>query len=284
MSWYTPNGSATPTSSLTQTIPWQLDPEPIPDNPLCTLTEALSKYPDLALPAFHKEMVKYCGSMAVCDITKPIRFGDIPEAALKQHQSIIVQPRFHASGGIRKIGVRCVTQGQHQPETSYHSLYAGTVATVTRFATAAAYTARAKATTTSLNHFSFDIPGAFLQVPLTPETSPVDCYIKFPANIPHPCAGKWFHRFKSMYGSKNANASFADDFAATLNTAGFFPNPCDEKLITKFNPTDPSDSCPVCIHVDDGEGWSTNPAYVQELFAALNRRYGEIEWHEKPIE
>jgi hypothetical protein len=175
MSWYTPNGSATPTSFLTQTIPWQLDPEPVPEDPQCTLAEALSKYPDLALPAFHKEMDKYFGSMAVCDITKPIRLADVPAGALKQHQSIIVQPRFHATGGIRKIGVRCVTQGQHQPETSYHSLYAGTVATVTRFATAAAYNARAKATATSLHHFSFDIPGAFLQVPLTTETSPVDC-------------------------------------------------------------------------------------------------------------
>jgi hypothetical protein len=162
-------------------------------------------------------------------------------------------------------------------QTFYCSLYAGTVATVTRFATAAAYTARAKATTTSFNHFSFDIPGAFLQVPLTTETSPVDCYIKFPANIPHPCAGKWFQRFKSTYGSKNANALFADDFTATLNTAGFFSNPCDEKLFTRFNPIDPSDSCSVCIHVDDGEGWSTNPSYVQELHAVLNRRYGEIE-------
>jgi len=236
------------------------------------------------MPAFNKEMDKYFGSLAVCDITKPIAFHDIPANALKQHQSLIVQPRFHASGGIRKVGVRCVTQGQHQPETSYHSLYAGTVATVTRFATAAAYTARATATTTPLHHFSFDITGAFLQVPLTKENSPVDCYIKFPPNIPHPCAGLWFQRYNSTYGSKNANALFADDFTDTLMAAGFLPNPCDEKLFTRFNPTDPSDSCSVCIHVDDGEGWSTNPTYVQELHAALNRRYGEVEWNEEPIE
>ena len=58
---------------------------------------------------------------------------------------------------LRKVGVLCVTQGQHQPATSYHSLYAGTVATFNRFATAAAYTARATATTAPLTHFSFDI-------------------------------------------------------------------------------------------------------------------------------
>jgi len=124
----------------------------------------------------------------------------------------------------------------------------------------------------------------FLVVPLTKENSPVDCYIKFPPNIPHPCAGLWFQRYNSTYGSKNANALFADDFTDTLMAAGFFPNPCDEKLFTRFNPTDPSDSCSVCIHVDDGEGWSTNPTYVQELHAALNRRYGEVEWNEDPIE
>ena len=49
-------------------------------------------------------MDTYFGSMAVCDITKPIAFHDIPTDALKQHQSFIVQPRFHASGGIRKVG------------------------------------------------------------------------------------------------------------------------------------------------------------------------------------
>ena len=284
MSWYNPNLSPTPTSYVTQTIPWSLDPEPLPENPQCTFQEALIKYPEYTMPAFDKEMDKYFGSLGVCDIHKPIAYHDIPTHALKQHQSLIVQPRFHASGGIRKVGVRCVTQGQHQPETSYHSLYAGTVATVTRFATAAAYTARAKANNTPLYHFSFDITGAFLQVPLTKDNSPVDCFIKFPANIPHACAGKWFQRYNSTYGSKNANALFADDLAGTFNTAEYFANPCDEKLFTRFNPLDTSDSCSVSVHVDDGEGWPTNLAYVQELHAALNRRYGEVEWHEEPIE
>jgi hypothetical protein len=284
LSWYTPNPTSIPTSSLTQDIPWQLEPEPAPEDPQCTFSEALAKYPELALPALNKEMDKYFGIMAVCDINKPIRFADIPTDALKQHQSIIVQPRFHAAGGIRKVGVRCVTQGQHQPEHTYHSLYAGTVATVTRFATAAAYQARAKATATPLHHFSLDIPGAFLQEPLTELNSPVKCYIKFPANIPHPCAGNWYQRYKGTYGSKNANALFADGFVATLNSAGYFPNPCDEKLFTRFHPTDPSLSCSLCVHVDDGEGWSNYQPFVEELHAALNHRYGEIEWHDDPIE
>ena len=156
MSWYTPNSSPIPTASLTQELPWLLEPEPLPEDPQCNFKEALLKYPEQTMPAFKKEMDKYFGSLAVCDITKPIAYHDIPATALKQHQSLIVQPRFHASGGIRKVGVRCVTLGQHQPATSYHSLYAGTVATVTRFATAAAYNARATATTAPLHHFSFD--------------------------------------------------------------------------------------------------------------------------------
>ena len=45
LSWYTPNPTSTPTSSLTQDIPWQLEPEPVPEDPQCTFSEALAKYP-----------------------------------------------------------------------------------------------------------------------------------------------------------------------------------------------------------------------------------------------
>ena len=85
MSWYTPNATALPTATLTQNLPWSLQPGPLPEDPQCSFKEALLQYPEPTMPAFNKEMDKYFGSLAVCDINKPILYHDIPADALKQH-------------------------------------------------------------------------------------------------------------------------------------------------------------------------------------------------------
>ena len=284
LAWYTPRTTAESTAQATQDLPWELDPEPTPEIPSCNFEQACKLYPEPTMAAFNTEMNKYFVDYSVCDLNKPVRFADIPATALKQYQSILVQPRFHASGLLKKISVRCVTQGQHQPAHTYTSLYAGTCATSSKLAMFAAYHAHAKQHQLPLTLFAGDVPGAFLQGHLTADNSPVDCFIKFPANIPHVCAGKWFQRHRGTYGAKNSNAIFDADLVTTLVATGFYPNPEDAKLFTKIHPDNPLLSCTVSTHVDDEAGCSTYPPFVAELKAALEARYGTLEWHSEAVE
>jgi hypothetical protein len=84
----------------------------------------------------------------------------------------------------------------------------------------------------------------------------------FAADIKHPCAGKWYRRYAGTYGSKDANTLFDKDLAATMATAEFYSNPEQEKLFTRFHPTNPALFCSAAMHVDDGLGCSTYPPFV----------------------
>ena len=280
LAWYSPNPSPDSQSSLTADLPWALDPEPLPEAPKCSFKEAFKLWPEKSIDALDKEMAKYFVQYKVCDLTKPVRYSDIPATALKQRQILLMQPRFLASGDLKKIAARCATQGQHQPPDTYTSLYAGACDTVAKFIMLAAYHARALDRQQDLKVKAFDVPGAFLQAKLTPENSPQPCYIKMPDDIPHPCAGKWYLRTSGTYGSKDANALFDADLIATLASAHFFPNPEEPKLFTRHHPTDPSLSATVSMHVDDGLICSTHPPFVAELKTVLDARYGDMEWHD----
>jgi hypothetical protein len=146
----------------------------------------------------------------------------------------------------------------------------------------AAYHARAVQLNQELTNFSFDVPGAFLQGRLTPETSPQPCYIHFAKDIRYPCAGKWYRRYAGTYGSKDANAIFDKAFIETVAKAEFYPNPEDPKIFARIHPADPNLSCAISMHVDDGLGCCTYEPYKLDLKRVLTERFGALEWDDQP--
>jgi hypothetical protein len=293
LAWYDPIASAVPTATRTAHLPFRdetpyddelpsslrFQPEAIARN--YTSEQAFLLHPDKAAKATATEMGKYFERYDVCRLGEAIRYEDIPAGALKQRNRIFFREKFKADGSFDKFSARCYTDGSHQADGTYLSSYAGTCDTVDKLSMLAAYHARALDLEQHLQVFSFDVPGAFLQGRLTPENTPQECYIHFAADIKHPCAGKWYRRYAGTYGSKDANALFDKDFAATMATAEFYPNPEQEKLFTRFHPTNPNLSCSVAMHVDDGLGCCTYPPFVDELRRILTHRYGELEWDDE---
>jgi hypothetical protein len=229
------------------------------------------------------EMHKYFGSKtdgghAVCNLNEPVAYQDIPAGALKQYNRMFHRTKFLANGLVKKFSSRCYTDGSRQPEGTYYSSYAGTCDMVDKFAMLAGYHARAQELHQDLATFSFDVPAAFLQGRLTEDNSPQHCYIHFASDIRHECAGKWYRRYAGTYGSKDANALFDQAFAEAMATASFYPNPEQAKIFSRIDPNDPTLSCSVAMHVDDGLGCCTHPPFLLELRTALEARFGALEW------
>lgn len=278
LDWYSPSTTATPSATLTESMPWTLDQEPSPAGGTMTYAQALRLDKAGTLAAVAREMAKYFELYDVCRREEEINFRDIPAGALKQHNRILFKQKFKADGTHDKFTARNHTDGQHQPSNTYHSTYAAVSDNTDKLATLAAYNARAKQLGWPLAEFTFDITAFFLQNRLTPDNSPVDCFIRMPADIPHFSAGKWYPRHATTYGSKNANNIADTNLHEVLASAGFFPNPEAPRTYTKFDPVDPRISCTVNMHVDDGNGCSFSPAFVNDLRTALEARYGPLEW------
>jgi hypothetical protein len=142
----------------------------------------------------------------------------------------------------------------------------------------AGYNAMAAQRNLHLDLFTFDIPGAFLQSRLTNENTPQECYIHFASDIRHQCSGKWYRRLAGTYGSKDANHLFDIELANTFAKAHFYPNVEQPKIFSRIHPTDPSLSCSVSTHVDDGCGCCIYRPYKDELRRVLENRFGAITW------
>jgi hypothetical protein len=281
---YAPRVSLASSATVNEALLFELDPEPAhPAMERLSIKSALQMDPVASRAAIDKEMTKYFDTYDVVRLGEEIPFSSIPPEALKQYNRMFLSRHYNADGTLRKFSARCFTDGSHQPANTHFETYAATCDQVDKFATASAYQARANATGLPLQVFSFDIPGFFLQGRLTPENSPVECYIHFAADIPHPCAGKWYLRYAGTYGSKNANAISDAELDSIYKSIGFFPNPEQPRLYTKFLPSDPTISTTVSMHVDDGFGFSLHQPFVDELKAILTARYGELEWHDEAI-
>jgi hypothetical protein len=225
-------------------------------------------------------MAKYFELYDVCRRSEEIAYKNIPAGALKQHNRIFFKQKFTADGSHDRFTARCFTDGSRQPSDTYYDTYAAVCDTTDKLATLAAYSARASQLNWPLHIFSFDITAFFLQGRLTPDNSPVDCYIRMPSDIPHWSAGKWYPRHGTTYGSKNANNIADVGLHAVLASAGFFPNPESPREYTRFDPSDSRISTTVGMHVDDGLGLSFCLQHVVELKAALEAKYGKLDWHD----
>ena len=87
-----------------------------------------------------------------------------------------------------------------------------------------------------------------------------------------------YQRHSGSYGSKDANAIFAEDLVKTYALAGFHPNPVSPKIFSRFDPNNPLLFCHVPTHVDDGLGAYTHQPFKDELQRVLTSRYGELDW------
>lgn len=125
-----------------------------------------------------------------------------------------------------------------------------------------------------LQIFSFDIPGFPLQGRLTPDNSPVDCYVDLATDIPNPCAGKWYRRRAGTYGSKIANAFFDAALHDNYTAHGFYPNPEQPRLYTTFFPEDSTISTTIAMHVNNGISIALHAPFVAEIKQAPTDRYG----------
>ena len=277
---YTPRVSAAAITATQDTLQFELEPEPLhPAMERLSVKKAMLLDSTATLAAIDKEMNKYFKDYDVVRLGEEVLYSAIPDTALKQYNRMFLSRHFNADGTLRKYSARCFTDGSRQPGNTHYETYAATCDQVDKLATLAAYQARSNATGIPLQLFSFDIPGFFLQGRLTPDNSPVDCYIHFAADIPHPCAGKWYLRRAGTYGSKNANAISDAEIDALYRATGFFPNPEQPRLYTKFLPSDPTISTTISMHVDDGLGFSLHQPFVDEIQSVLTARYGQLEWH-----
>jgi hypothetical protein len=300
LDWYQPISSPIPASTRYADLPLpnenmpygeplpavlQMPPDAIRQH--YTSDKAFAIYPAEATHATAKEMDKYFKTFDVCRLGEEVHPKDIPAGALKQYNRIFFAAKYKADGSFDRFSGRCFTDGSRQPDGTYVETYAGTGDGVDKFAMVAAYHARdagrlEQGLDSQLSTFSFDITGAFLQGRLTEENCPQPAYIHFAHDIRHECAGKWYRRYASTYGTKDANAIFDKTFVDTAAQAGFYPNTEDPKIFAKIHPTDPSLSCAVSMHVDDGLGCCTYEPYKEELRRVLTDRFGDLDWDDHP--
>jgi hypothetical protein len=266
--------------------PYVLRPPP-KGSPIEFSVEAgLHMHPKEAKKAMAKEMDKMEARFGVFAPTATA-YSDIPADAVKVYGHMFLKYKYHSDGSHRVdddgdmlISARLYADGSHQPPDSYHDTYAGTADDTCKQAFIAAYGARAKKFNiiNDLEIFSFDVPGAFLQVKFTHENCPKPIYMKLPANVNHRFAGKWVLLLGALYGLKPSNHLFDKDLTATLALAQFYPSPEDPKIFHRAHPTDPQLSVTVSMHVDDGLGCSLYKPYKEELKRVLTARYGTMEW------
>jgi hypothetical protein len=125
----------------------------------------------------------------------------------------------------------------------------------------------------TLAYESFDVDSAFLQCDLV---SKRQILTKIPDNIDHPLAGKLCIVRKSVYGLRQANKAFADDFSHTIVSAGFTKciDPCIYKKIVRCNGV--TKRCYVSTHVDDGKAMFNCRTLYDNLISVLEKRYGPL--------
>ena len=119
----------------------------------------------------------------------------------------------------------------------------------------------------------YDIPGAFLQCPLTPTNCPNPLYGILPPDLPAPFANKYVHIKRGVYGAKVSNAIFDKDHSETLVKIGFQQFIGDRCKFLLVCPTDPILKIIINTHVDDGGVILTWRTKYDEVLYKLNQRY-----------
>ena len=133
---------------------------------------------------------------------------------------LLSKVKYLADGAIDRISTRFALNGTLQKEDDYGETYAATPDEAAMICCMSAFQAHAikHNYVQDLEYESFDVEGAFLHVDLVSKRQIIT---RLPQNIDHPLAGRMFIVKKSVYGLRQSNKAFADDFSATMLSAGF---------------------------------------------------------------
>ena len=126
---------------------------------------------------------------------------------------------------------------------------------------------------------SFDVPAAFLHIPLDKKSNPRKIVMYLQKDLPHPLAGQWVEVIGALYGLKQCNNLFEADLRKQFTKAGFISCPSDPCVYVKFHPADVRMKCIVCMHVDDGQAIHNCPQVYKQLMDVLEEKYGPLEHH-----
>ena len=185
--------------------------------------------------------------------------------------------KFISDGSYDRSTARLAAGGDTQPEDSYGETYVATATESNKILLLAAMHADVvhRNAVHSLHMSSFDITGAFLHVKLDKKNSPRQIVMMIDPHIPHLMAGKWIEVVGCVYGLKQSNHIFGEDFSHTILSAGF-AHTTDPAILVKIDSADPSKKCVVSTHVDDGLSIHTHQPFHDQLMQVLIARYDPL--------
>ena len=157
----------------------------------------------------------------------PIEEKDIPLDAARIYSRMFIKEKFTGAGYHVKVGARLAAGGNRQPSDSYFDTFAPIVdETVDKLIVAAFYADAIKnGYTEDMTLCDFDVPGAFLNIPLDTTNCPRPIVMRLSADLPHPLAGPWVLLKKGVYGLKQLNNMFGKELRHQFTLVGFSSDP-----------------------------------------------------------
>ena len=234
------------------------------------------KYPREALHlSVNKEIDKITTRFKALEvITDPST--QIDSDALFINGILLSKVKYHADGSIDRISSRFALNGTLQKDDEFGEIYAATPDEAAMLCCMSAFQAHAiqHNYVEDLEYASFDVDAAFLHCDLVSKRQIIT---RLPSNIDHPLAGKLCIVRKSVYGLRQANKAFADDFSQTILKAGFTKclDPCIYKKIIPVK-NGVAKRCYVNTHVDDGQAIFNSRDIYNDLISTLELRYGTL--------
>lgn len=239
-----------------------------------------AKHPETYAPcdlaaSLEKELHKMTEKMAVLElVTDPV--AQVAPGAVYVPSMILTKQKYLTNGEKDCVSSRFALMGNRQDPALCGDTHAATADDASIVCCMSAFQAHAlqEGYAADLQYDSFDVCGAFLHVDLV---SPVMILTRIPAGIAHPLAGQLCIVRKSCYGLRQSNKAFADDFSATIISAGFVAttDPCIYKKVVPV-PGRPAQRCYIGTHVDDGKAMYNHRPLYDHLVSVLEARYGEL--------
>ena len=119
-----------------------------------------------------------------------------------------------------------------------------------------------------------DVVGGFLHIPLN---SPVPLFVRMPKSLPHPIAGKLVRILAAIYGLQESNRLFNLEMTRVIvQDAGFVCTQVESQVFIKCLKSDSGKKCITCVTVDDAVILSNEQSLVDDLLAALSKRFGPL--------
>jgi len=238
------------------------------------LKDPMKYPPDQLKASLVKEIAKMVERFGALEIV--VDKSQINPDAIYVSALLLSKVKYLADGAVDRITTRFALNGTMQKEGDFGDTYAPTPDNAAMLLCMSAFQAHAlkHGYAETLAYESFDVDSAFLQCDLV---SKRQILTKIPDNIDHPLAGKLCIVRKSVYGLRQANKAFADDFSNTIISAGFTKciDPCIYKKIIRCR-NGVTKRCYVSTHVDDGKAMFNCRDIYDHLITVLEKRYGPL--------